>query len=151
MQLLLPMALHGPISFPTGAATNCIAWAHWNMQLLLLIVSCGPIGICSCCCRWYRMGPLTYAAASINIFTWAHRKKQFLLPDGFMWAHLHMLLLLLLLSMALHGPISFPTGAAANNFVWAHWNMQLLLPMVLRGPIGICSCCCQWYRMGPLK
>jgi len=49
-----------------------------------------------------------------------------MLPDGFVSAHRHMQLLL---SMASHGPIIFPTGAA-DNFVWAHWNVQLLLPML---------------------
>jgi len=48
MQLLMLMVLHWPIIFPTGAA-NSFVWAHWDMQLLLPMVSHGPIGICNYC------------------------------------------------------------------------------------------------------
>ena len=62
------------------------------------------------------------------------------------------------------GPLAYAT-AVANGSMWAHWRMlllllpmasfqpienkQLLLPMILRGPISICSCCCRWLPMGP--
>ena len=51
MQLLLLMAPHGPIEI---SSSRCP------------MVLCGPIGICSCCCCWYRMGPLASAAIPAN-------------------------------------------------------------------------------------
>jgi hypothetical protein len=50
------------------------------MKLLLPMVSHGPIGICSFCCRWPRMGPLEYAAAAADEFAWAHWHMQLLMP-----------------------------------------------------------------------
>ena len=51
---LLLMALHGPISFSTGAVNNLL----------------GPIGTCSCCCQWYRMGPFAYVPAVVENFAY---------------------------------------------------------------------------------
>jgi hypothetical protein len=50
MQLLLLMVSHGPIIFPTGAADEFV-WAHWHMQLLLLMVLHGPIIFPNRCCQ----------------------------------------------------------------------------------------------------
>ena len=128
----------GPLEY-VAAVADGIAWAHQHMQLLLPMVPYGPIGVCCCCCRWLRFGPLKISSCCCRWFHVGPSAYAAVAVDGSACAHLHMLLLLL--SMASYGPISFPTDAA-NSFVWAHWNMQLLLLMVSRGPIGICSYCC---------
>ena len=48
------------------------------------------------------------------------------------------------------GPLSY-AAVAVDGFAWAHRHMQLLLLMESHGPIGLCSCCCQWFHVGPLS
>ena len=45
-QLHMPMGPHEAIS----NSSRIFQWAHRNKWPLLLMVSCGPIGICCCCC-----------------------------------------------------------------------------------------------------
>ena len=113
--MLLPMVSHGPI----GICSCCCRWLCMGplvSQQVLPIASFGPIGIFNCCCRWFHVGPWAYAAAAANYIAWAHRHMQ------------------LLLSMALHGPIKISSSCC---------------PMVPCGPIGICGYCCRWLHMGP--
>ena len=51
----------------------------------------GPIGMCRSCCRWFRVDPLTYAAAAADSFTESHWQYAAAVADGFMWAHWHVL------------------------------------------------------------
>ena len=37
-----------------------------------------PIGISSCCCQWFRVGPSAYAAATVNGFAWADALHRYM-------------------------------------------------------------------------
>ena len=67
---MLPMVSHGPTLM-----FQDVLLMHWD----------GLIGICGCCCRWYRMGPLEYATAVANGFAWAHLHMRLLLPMASFW------------------------------------------------------------------
>jgi hypothetical protein len=127
------------------------------------MVSFGPIGISSCCCRWFHVGPSAYAPAAADGFAWAHRNKQLLLPMvscgpiGICsccrrWAHYFpnscccrwlCMGLLECVAAVVDGFAWAPSkyaAAVADGVAWARWHTQLLPPMVSHGPIGICSC-----------
>jgi hypothetical protein len=46
----------GPLAFAAAAAEG-FAWAH-HFSARCADAQGGPISICSCCCRWLRLGPL---------------------------------------------------------------------------------------------
>ena len=109
---------------------NGLMWVNRHIQPLLRMVLHGPIDIC-CSCRCLLMNPLV----SQQVVPIASSGPM----GNYRQRQLHML-------MGLQEAIC----NSSRLFRWAYQNKQLLLPMVSHGPIGMCGCCCQRDRIGPL-
>jgi hypothetical protein len=127
------MVLCRPIGI-CACCCRCFRMGPLFSQQVLPMASFGPIGIYACCFQCFRMGPLAYAPAAVDDFAWAYYFSN----RSCRWTGMGPLAICpLLLLMASYASIIF-LRCAADSLGWAHWYM-----------LQACSNC-RWYRLGPL-
>jgi hypothetical protein len=140
-QLLLPMASHGPIAMPERAA-DTLGWAHCICKGRRDNGFAWAHTISRMCCRYPRVAQCVTAAAADGFVS-----AQYLSKTCCRYPRMSSLLLELLLPMALHGPMHSPAHAS-DALEWTDCIAAVTVADGFVWALYLCETCCRYPKTG---